>query len=351
MYQQDILMQLFSKIFSLLITIAIIISCNTESDKKDDEKILQHHSFRQAAEFEQMDAIWLLYPQITHKNGFSNEAAEAAIIKALVPSVKIKWIVPNDSIRELAIKLIPDSLIKNGLVTFFIFPYSQFWARDMGPAFLINDNGEKGIADFNFNIWGYADTTDAMAGLDEKLDERIAAYYKLPLISTNMVSEGGDHEVNGKGTLIVCEAVEKQRNPNMTLQQMETELKRVLGVEKVIWLQQGVRDDDETFLGPVTGPGNKPYYTTTTTNGHVDEYARFVNDSTILLAWIDSADRKNDIERMTGERMAVNYQILKNAAGQDGKPFHIKGSHALSGFINYAAWRWRVRPDKRNEIF
>lgn len=64
-------------------------------------------------------------------------------------------------------------------------------------------------------------------------------------------------------------------------------------------------------------------YTTLTTNGHVDEFARFVNDSTILLAWVNQNERKSEVEIETGKRMEVNYEILKNTTDQQGKRFKI----------------------------
>ena len=279
--------------------------------------------YRQHAEFEHTSAVWMLYPQITHKRGFSNTAVQLQMINALAGSVKIKYVVPNDSIENLVRKWMPAALLSNGTITILQFPYLEFWARDMGPLFVTNANGDKAIADFMFNQWGYSDTADAASHINEKLDEHVAAYYRLPVISTNVVSEGGDREVNGKGVLLVVEAVEKQRNPNMSLQQMEDGYKKLLGVTKIIWLKQGVRDDDLSFLQPIDGPGNKKYYTMLTTGGHVDEFARFVNDSTILFAWIDPADRTNDIEKQTGERMEINYSILQNATDANGKHFHI----------------------------
>ena len=280
-------------------------------------------TYRQHAEYEPTEAVWMLYPQIIHKKDFPTAAVTATMINALATSVKIKLIVQNDSIEQLIRNILPASLLANGTVTVLKFPYQEFWARDMGPVFVTNNRGEKAIADFNFNDWGYNDTADTGAQLDEKLDERIAAYYHVPLISTHIVSEGGDREVNGKGILLLVEAVEKQRNPGLTLEQMEPEYKRLLGVSKIIWLKQGVRDDDQSFYPPIDGPGGKKYYTMLTTGGHVDEFARFVNDSTILLASVDAGERSSDMEKQTGERMDVNFEILKNATDQNGKPFHI----------------------------
>lgn len=296
----------------------VLLACQNKNSTITDSD-----NFRQAAEYEPTETVWMIYPQVTHKKSESITAVMSEMIAALAPHTKIKMVVVNDSLRNLALKLIPSQLITDSKVTLLKFPYKEFWARDMGPAFLVNNKGEKAIADFMFNTWGYNDTSYFAAKIDEKLDEKIASYYKIPVISTDIISEGGDHEVNGKGTLLLVEAVEKQRNPNKSLEDIAKEFKRVLGVSNVIWLKQGVKDDDNSALGTILGPNAKKYFTVLTTNGHVDEFARFVNDSTIVLAWVNPKDRVSEVEKETGRRMEVNYKILKNATDQNGKPFHI----------------------------
>ena len=56
-----------------------------------------------------------------------------------------------------------------------------------------------------------------------------------------MISEGGDREFNGLGTMICCEAVEVQRNPGMSLQEMETFFKNSLNVSNIIWMKAGLQ--------------------------------------------------------------------------------------------------------------
>lgn len=279
--------------------------------------------YRQHAEYEPTEAIWMLWPQVMYKQGFPNELVIIQMIQALAPATKVKLVVPSEKKAETVRKLIPSALLKNESVSIIILPYLEFWARDTGPVFVSNNTGEKAIADFNFNTWGYTDTSDAAAQVDEQLDEQIAAMYKLPVLNTWMASEGGNREVNGKGTLLLTETVELHRNPGKTKAELEPEYKRLLGVSNIIWLPQGLRDDDLSHLPPITGPGGKTYYTMLTTGGHVDEFARFVNDSTILLAWIGPNDRSSDLEQQTGQRMEANYRILQQARDQDGRPFNI----------------------------
>ena len=72
------------------------------------------------------------------------------------------------------------------------------------------------------------------------------------------VLEGGAIHTDGQGTLLTTESVllNPNRNPGMTKADMEEQLGLYLGVRKVIWLPQGLKDDD--------------------TDGHIDNLAAFV---------------------------------------------------------------------------
>jgi agmatine deiminase len=284
-------------------------------------------TYRQAGEFEPTEAVWLLWSNYDHKAGFDNHKVQSDIIAALLPYVKVKLVIPNDSVMNALtsekgpLSIFAKTAIENGRLSFFKEDYQEFWARDMGPAFVIGSDGKLAIADFNFSGWGYGKTTDAPVVKDEKLDEKLAARMNLKAVSTELITEGGDHEVNGKGTLIVCESVELTRNPTMTKEQIEAEFQRVLGIKKVIWLKYGLYEDDYTFTGRLKNKRGDSLYTVLTTNGHVDETARFVNATTILLA--EPIDLDDPIDQENKRRMDINFAILNQATDQDGKPFNI----------------------------
>ena len=229
----------------------------------------------------------------------------------------------NDSILKHAKEVVKNQLGEVKNITFLELPNIDMWARDMGPIFVETSDNKMAIADFNFNNWGYTDTLDVDAKTEEMFDVNVAKKFKLPVISSTLISEGGDREVNGKGTMITSEAVEMGRNPNMSKQELEAEYKRLLGIKKVIWLKQGVVEDDHTFLGPITTADGSKAYTVITTNGHVDEFARFVNDSTILYAQVNSTDLADPIAFENNKRIEENFKILSQATDQDGKPFKI----------------------------
>lgn len=276
---------------------------------------------RQAAEFEEQEAVWMIWPPEDHLAGFSNDAVALRIVEAVSPHQQVHVCANSTELLTHAQSLVPDSLKPN--ISFHEVPAVEFWTRDMGPVFVEDMQGQKVMADFNFNVWGYADTTEEGAIIEEKFDERIAGLMGIPMISTDLVSEGGDREVNGKGTLMVVEEVEMGRNPHLSKEEISAELSRMTGATQVIWLKQGLKEDEHTFLGPISLAGGAKAFTVLTTNGHIDEFARFVNDSTVLLAYVPEEDREDPLARENHRRMEENYQILKGAADQDGEPLKI----------------------------
>lgn len=277
----------------------------------------------QPAEFDIQDAVWLIWPSTNHKEGESVEKVILSIIEAINREENIVITCKDKELCNKADKIIKNQFGEHENITILEIPSHEIWARDMGPIFVETNQNTLAIADFNFNSWGYSDTLDPNTKTEEMYDVRVAEQFNLPVISSAMISEGGNREVNGKGTLMVTESVERNRNPHMSRQDMEAEYKRLLGVKKIIWLNQGLVEDDHTFLGPITTADGSKAYTVVTTNGHVDEYARFVNDSTILLAQIDSTEFNDPIAFENHKRMEKNYQILSEATDQDGKPFTI----------------------------
>jgi agmatine deiminase len=76
--------------------------------------------------------------------------------------------------------------------------------------------------------------------------------------------EGGSIEVNGAGALLTSEGclLNKNRNPDLSRDEIEKRLRDFLGVREILWLGQGMEGDD--------------------TDGHIDNLARFVSERTVI---------------------------------------------------------------------
>jgi agmatine deiminase len=279
----------------------------------------------QVAEYDSTEAVWMIWSKYDHKRGFSNAKASLEIIAALLPHTNVRVVVPDDSTAAwITDKLTPERHLI-GKLQFFKANYNEFWARDMGPTFVRDSVGQISMVDFGFSGWGYNAPTDSVIFDDERLDEQVAQSLGLPYRSTNMVTEGGDHETNGKGTFILCEAVETTRNPTMSKAQIEGEFRKMLGARQVIWMKEGLYEDDHTNRGPIRGPNGKKYYNVVTTNGHVDEFVRFVADDTVLLAEADSTEvaEGDPIALENKRRLDQNLRILQATRTAEGKPLRI----------------------------
>ena len=151
-------------------------------------------------------------------------------------------------------------------------PLDDSWARDSGPIFVTGDGGARAGVQFGFNGWGGKftpyddDARFATRVLDVLGEERRDA--------THFVLEGGSIAVDGEGTLITTEQclLEEHRNPSLTREEIEAELRAQLGAERVVWLAAGLAEDYDT-------------------DGHVDNVCAFVAPGRVVLQTV--ADEAN----------------------------------------------------------
>lgn len=179
--------------------------------------------------------------------------------------------------------------------------YDDAWSRDNTLVFLRNEDNKIRAVDFGFNAWGgdvdglYKPWDD-----DNKLGSELSKLLKIETYQDkNFILEGGSIHSNGKGTSITTEAclLSKGRNSSLTKEQIEEHLKKMLGMQKVIWLPHGIVNDE--------------------TNEHVDNMACFLDEETVLLAMFKD---ENDLQYKWSVQ-AKN--ILENETLADGKKIKI----------------------------
>ena len=315
------------KLLSFLIAAIVLFACNTKKHERAAE------TFYMPAEWEQHDAVWLGWEKDSLRGYYP---AVADIIKAL-SKVTVKIAFDNDTLLQKAKVYLASQGVDSSMYKTYIMPGDRYWIRDHGAAFLINGEGKLGVADFAWNSYGYPgflnikysgnkDSIDHYLNLRKEfrkktgtVDSLMAVAEGAVILKTDVKHEGGAIEVNGSGTLILCEATVFQRNPEMKKEYIESEFKKVLGVSNIIWVKKGLADDPHNFFRRIAAN-----YYGGGTGGHTDEFVRFANPTTIMLAWVDENEKNlNPINKMNFERMEENYNILKNAKDQDGNPFTI----------------------------
>jgi agmatine deiminase len=148
-------------------------------------------------------------------------------------------------------------------VELILCPLDDLWIRDTGPVFVVTAHGEKAAVVFNFNGWGGKQDFDD----DAEVAAFVAQRAGVRRIQTDLVLEGGGIEVDGQGTAIITEScvLNENRNSGVSKVQCERELKRLLGLEKIIWLP-GITGKDIT-------------------DGHTDFYARFARPGVVVAGY------------------------------------------------------------------
>jgi len=128
------------------------------------------------------------------------------------------------------------------------------WVRDFG-ALSIKKNGKIKLLDFVFNGWGLK----YPANFDNQISKQL-----FNVKSYNFVLEGGSVDSNGEVLLTNTQCLlEKNRNYPLSKKQIEKFLIKTLKIKKVIWLNHGFLEGDDT-------------------DSHIDTLARFANKNTIL---------------------------------------------------------------------
>lgn len=185
--------------------------------------------------------------------------------------------------------------------------YRNIWIRDYGPLYLVNRMGEEKLLQFRY-FWS-----------DPGFITDFASVVHLQVVKSTYNSTGGSREVNGRGTMILCEAHELDVNNPKSRQEIENEMIREFGLKKVIWLKKGIPQDDSFLSGPLYDQVFPKGV-----NGHVDEFCRFAGPRTILISNVTEAEAGlNPIYREAKKRLDENFEILKNSTDQDGKKFKI----------------------------
>lgn len=180
-------------------------------------------------------------------------------------------------------------------IRFISVALDDIWMRDYGGCFVVDDQGGRGLVDFNFNGWGnkQAHANDTLVA-DELSYQTNATY-----ISSQLTGEGGGIEIDGFGTAIITEScwVNSNRNPGWTRAQIEAELKANLGLRKIIWLP-GIKGKDIT-------------------DAHVDFYARFASKGVVI------ANLDNDPNSYDYAVTRKHLEILKAATDADGNKLQV----------------------------
>ena len=213
----------------------------------------------------------------------------ANVANAIARFEPVKMLVPPEKLADAA------ALLGTG-VEIIEMQIDDSWARDSGPNFLVGGDRLAG-SDWQFNAWGEKyhpyDQDALMAG-------RILELSDADCFPSWLIAEGGGITVDGEGTVITTEScfLNKNRNPGRSRQEIEEELLRTLGAEKLIWIPGDVEE--------------------TETDGHIDGIAAFIEPGRVL---IELNKDKTDPHYPVG---LENSNALKNQKDARGRTLEIE---------------------------
>lgn len=216
----------------------------------------------------------------------------AEFITAIAEFEPVTVVVNPDDLDKVSSRFNND----NGRIEFLPIEHNDAWLRDNGPTFLVN--GEGGLAGINwgFNAWG---GKYAPWDLDDAVAPQILTALGVKQFDSPLVLEGGSIHTDGEGTLLTTEEclLNKNRNPQMSREEIETAVKNFVSADKFIWLKRGLSGDE--------------------TDGHIDNVACFAAPGKVILQTCD--DPEDDNYAITQENLA----ILSAAVDAKGRKLEI----------------------------
>ena len=284
---------------------------------KIENRTPHQDGFYMPGEFEPQDGVILIWPK--RPGSWPYEAKEAGkvfaeIANKLAETEKV-YMLTEPETEAVARELLCEN------VEILTIPTDDAWARDVGPTFVVNGQGQGRGIDWGFNAWGgICDGLYADWEKDDKVASSFCRKTGYDLYDAHpFVLEGGAIHTDGEGTILVTESclLSKGRNPELSKEKIGQKLKDYLGAEKIIWIPYGIYNDE--------------------TNGHIDNVCAFTAPGHVVLAWTEDPKDPQyplssaDLAILEKETDARGRKLIVHKVPVPGKPVCIT-EYELAGF-------------------
>ncbi len=253
-------------------------------------------SLRLPAEWEPQAAVLIAWPHVDTDWAERLAAVETTYIALAVAITRFQplmVVVADDALQTHVAAALRRAGANVQRVRFVQLPYDDTWLRDSGPLTLCAADGHCQLNDFRFTGWGGkydAAQDDALiAGLVAAGVFGHARHQRI-----DWALEGGAVESDGAGTLLTTWHCLAQRHPELSRADMAAMLIDSLHADRVLWLDHGYLQGDDT-------------------DAHIDTLARFAPDNRIVY---QACDDPNDVHFAELQRMAADLAALRTTAGQ-----------------------------------
>ncbi len=278
--------------------------------------------FRLPAEWEPQAGVLLAWPhaQTDWADRLRDvERTFAALASAIARHEPVLVCVADADVRARAQRLLEDAGIDSSKCRFIEIEYDDTWLRDSGPITMCGPD-EFRLLDFRFTGWG----GKFQASRDDRLIEGLAAreiFHKADHSRVDWALEGGAIESDGAGTILTTWRCLHQRHPEQSREQMSRLLCDKLGAQRVLWLERGYLQGDDT-------------------DAHIDTLARFAPDDTIVFQACDDASdpHYDELAAMRDELIALRTRHDKPYrlhALPWAKPIFDDGRRLAASYANY----------------
>ncbi|WP_329743085.1 agmatine deiminase family protein [Dyella sp. A6] len=280
-------------------------------------------SLRLPAEWEPQSAVLIAWPHAgtdwAERLG-EVETTYVALAAAIVRFEALVIVVADDPVHAQARTLLQEAGVDTARIRFVQQPYDDTWLRDSGPITLTDDDGLFQLTDFRFTGWGGkfgAERDDALiAGLVREGVFGQASHRRI-----DWALEGGGIESDGAGTVLTTWRCLHQRHPEQTREAMDAILLDGLHAGRILWLDYGYLEGDDT-------------------DAHIDTLARFAPAKHIVFQACDDASDPHHTEL---QHMADELAALRTRDGQPytlhplpwAQPILDQGRRLAASYANY----------------
>lgn len=257
--------------------------------------------FRFPAEWEPQSAVLLAWPH--SKTDWQPRLAEVEqTYIALVAAITRFQPVALCFCAELSQHALAERLQTAGIslerVHFCPVDYHDTWLRDSGPLVLTSVNNQRyRVLDVRFTGWGGKYAADKDDLIVKRLHDQ-GFFGQADLVTSPFALEGGAVETDGQGTLLSTWQCFKQRHPHLSRRSIETTLQQLLAVKRIMWLEAGALEGDDT-------------------DAHIDTLARFSSPTSIVY---QSCQDRKDPHFSSLAAMATELCALRTLNNQ---PYHL----------------------------
>jgi len=259
------------------------------------------HTLRLPAEWEPQSAVLIAWPHAGTDWADRLDSVETTYVALAAAVVRFQLliiVVPDAALHAHVEARLRERGVDLKRVSFVELPYDDTWLRDSGPITLTTSDDHYQLTDFRFTGWG------GKFG-SEQDDALVAGLFRAGLFGKgashrriDWALEGGAIESDGEGTVLTTWRCLVQRHPEQSREDMSGILRDGLHADRVLWLDYGYLEGDDT-------------------DAHIDTLARFAPGERIVFQACDDArdPHHDELQRMADEMAALRTR--------DGRPYQL----------------------------